>query len=94
MVVLATQYIGRKVADGSLKGVTALPTGSLAASECAFYGVPVAAMPAPGAAAPLRVDVMLEQPDEIDDHDGTLPFIKARTLCVCLRVPACACVPA
>ena len=76
MVVLATEYLGRKVKDGSLAGVTCLPTCALAASEAAFYGVPVAARPVN---APLRCDVMLEQADAVGDRDGTLPFISVRS---------------
>ena len=79
MVVLATEYLGRRIKDGSLAGVTALPTSATSASEAAFYGVPVAPPPS---GAP-RVDVMIEQAEELAEQDGTLAFVTGRA-----RVPA------
>jgi ribose 5-phosphate isomerase A len=76
MVVLASEYLGRRIKDGSLAGVTALPTSAASAAEAAFYGVPVA--PPPAGTTP-RVDVMIEQAEEISEQDGTLPFVTGRS---------------
>ena len=75
MVVLATEYLGRRIKDGSLAGVTSLPTCAASASEAAFHGVPVAPPPT----GTPRVDVMLEQAEELAEQDGTLPFITGRS---------------
>lgn len=79
MVVLAAEYLGRRIKDGALAGVTALPTSAASAAEAAFYGVPVAPPPA----GTPRVDVMIEQAEELAETDGTLPFVTGRA-----RAPA------
>lgn len=74
MAAFALDYLGRRIREGALLGVQALPTCAAAAAEAAFCGVPVA--PPPGD-SPL-VDVMLDEADALSELDGTLPYVTGR----------------
>lgn len=74
LVALATEYLGRKLAAGSLVDVTAVASCAQAAAEASFHAVPLAAE----GASSQSPDVLLEQPDELALNDSTLAFLVGR----------------
>jgi len=75
LVILATQYLGARLREGSLTNVTAWAASAASAAHAAQAGVPL--VPDEANAAP-RIDVLFEQPDEVEPSCGSLPYVTGR----------------
>lgn len=73
LVTYIIDDIGARLKDQALTNVSVIPTNDVAASEAAFHGVPQTTL-----AQQRRVDVYIEQADEVDCACGELPFVAGR----------------
>ena len=78
LVALATEYLGRKLRDGLLKAVVAVPCSALAAAQAAVNGVPCRTHE-PGLPPLPPVDVLFEQPDALDADWSTIAYVVGRS---------------
>lgn len=74
LVTYIIDGIGARLKDQSLSNVAVIPTNDVAASEAAFHGVPQTTL----AQCQRKIDVYIEQADEVDCACGELPFIAGR----------------